>query len=168
MDGNTPRIYVGTYHKYNAGSIAGAWVDLTDEATFWENAKALHSDEADPELMFQDFEGFPRALYGESALDARVWEYLATSDSEQQIIAAYWENVDGDADVDTALDAYAGTYTSEAEWAESFLEDTGSLNEMPEYLRCYFDYESYARDCWLNGDVIFVDVSGETLVFHNR
>jgi hypothetical protein len=29
---HTPRIYVGTYAKYNAGSIAGAWLDLDDYA----------------------------------------------------------------------------------------------------------------------------------------
>ncbi|MDW4788605.1 antirestriction protein ArdA, partial [Escherichia coli] len=29
-DITTPSVYVGTYHKYNCGSIAGAWLDLTD------------------------------------------------------------------------------------------------------------------------------------------
>ena len=24
------KIYVGTYHKYNCGSIEGAWIDVTD------------------------------------------------------------------------------------------------------------------------------------------
>ena len=27
---STARVYVGTYEKYNNGSIAGAWIDLED------------------------------------------------------------------------------------------------------------------------------------------
>ena len=26
----TPAVYVGTYHKYNCGSIFGKWFDLTE------------------------------------------------------------------------------------------------------------------------------------------
>ncbi|HMP91047.1 MAG TPA: antirestriction protein ArdA, partial [Kiritimatiellia bacterium] len=59
---NTPRVYVGTYAKYNDGSIAGEWIDLEghDADSFRDACLELHKDEADPELMFQDFEGFPR------------------------------------------------------------------------------------------------------------
>ncbi len=54
-----PAVYVGTWHKYNCGSIAGRWFDLTtfdDERDFFAACRALHQDEADPELMFQDYE----------------------------------------------------------------------------------------------------------------
>ncbi len=47
------------WHKYNCGSIAGRWFDLTtfdDERDFFAACRALHRDEADPELMFQDYE----------------------------------------------------------------------------------------------------------------
>ncbi|WP_433997212.1 antirestriction protein ArdA, partial [Escherichia coli] len=50
-----PAVYVGTWHKYNCGSIAGRWFDLTtfdDERDFFAACRALHQDEADPELMF--------------------------------------------------------------------------------------------------------------------
>ena len=45
-------IYVGTNAKYNNGSIAGAWLDLSDYADredFLTAARAVHADEADPE-----------------------------------------------------------------------------------------------------------------------
>ncbi|WP_274008919.1 antirestriction protein ArdA, partial [Escherichia coli] len=54
-----PAVYVGTWHKYNCGSIAGRWFDLTtfdDERDFFAACRALHQDETDPELMFQDYE----------------------------------------------------------------------------------------------------------------
>ena len=55
-------IYVGTYAKYNSGSIFGMWIDLesvSDAYEFFEVCRALHSDEADPEFMMQDYQGFP-------------------------------------------------------------------------------------------------------------
>ena len=61
----TPRIYVGTYAKYNNGSIQGEWLDLddyTDKSDFIQACLELHDDEEDPELMFQDWENIPVAL----------------------------------------------------------------------------------------------------------
>lgn len=63
-----PALYVGTYAKYNAGDLAGARVNLQaceDKETFFNVCRALHGDEKYPELMFQDFSGFPRELYSE-------------------------------------------------------------------------------------------------------
>lgn len=60
-----PRVYVGTYHKYNCGSIAGGWISLKkckDYADFVHKCKKLHSDEADPELMIQDTDDMPDGL----------------------------------------------------------------------------------------------------------
>ena len=52
------KIYVGTYYKYNCGSIAGAWIDLENltKDEFYQKCKELHKGEQDPEFMFQDFE----------------------------------------------------------------------------------------------------------------
>lgn len=64
-----PAVYCGTYGKYNNGSLAGLWVDLTtfdDKEELFEFLHRLHADEEDPEFMFQDFENFPRKFYSES------------------------------------------------------------------------------------------------------
>ena len=53
------KIYVGTYAKYNNGSIFGEWLtlgDYSDLEEFYEACRELHKDEEDPEFMFQDFE----------------------------------------------------------------------------------------------------------------
>ena len=44
------------------------------------------------------------------------------------------------------------------EYAESYIEDTGLLNEMPENLRFYFDTEVFARDLLLGGDIAELEV----------
>lgn len=63
---------------------------------------------------------------------------------------------------------YQGEYTSRQDWAESFMEDTGTLDQIPENLRFYFDYEKYARDCELSGDIDFVEHEGSIHVFNNH
>jgi hypothetical protein len=59
------RVYVGTYKKYNSGSIAGGWIsldDCKDYGQFMDKCRALHKNERDPEFMIQDTEGFPDGL----------------------------------------------------------------------------------------------------------
>lgn len=71
------RVYVGTYAKYNSGSLNGKWLTLSDykdRSEFYAACRELHKDEADPEFMFQDWEGVPSWMIGESDIDAEVWE----------------------------------------------------------------------------------------------
>jgi antirestriction protein len=164
----TARVYVGTYAKYNSGSIAGAWLDLEDYGdaeSFASACRALHADESDPELMYQDYEGFPRVFYGECSIDPAVWDWLALDDGDRELLAVYQDGVDGEADFETARDRYMGRFDSEADWAADFIDDCGMLADMPENLRCYFDYEAYARDARLGGDVVFVRHDGDVWVF---
>jgi antirestriction protein len=56
---DTASIYCGTYAKYNNGSLYGKWLNLADYSDYDSLLTAmyeLHSDEADPEFMFQDYE----------------------------------------------------------------------------------------------------------------
>ncbi|TLX23338.1 antirestriction protein ArdA [Chryseobacterium indologenes] len=56
---DTASIYVGTYAKYNNGSLFGKWLNLSDYSDYDSLLTAmyeLHSDESDPEFMFQDYE----------------------------------------------------------------------------------------------------------------
>ena len=164
----TARIYVGTYAKYNAGSIEGKWLELDDYAdrnAFYEACRELHKDEPDPEFMFQDYEGFPSGMYSESNVPAELWDWLAMDEDDQELLAVYQEHVDQDGTIEQAREAFAGKFDSPEDWAANFLEDTGMLNEIPENLRYYFDYEAYARDAAL-GDISFCNVDGETWAFY--
>jgi len=165
------RIYVCTYAKYNAGIIKGAWLNLddySDKDAFLEACAELHADESDPELMFQDYEGFPKAFYSESHVDEKLWDWLALDEDDLELLAVYQEHVDSDADLETAQENFQGKYDSETDWAENFLDDTGALNEVPENLRNYIDFEAYARDARLGGDITFVRHEGDVWVFWNH
>ena len=51
---------------------------------------------------------------------------------------------------------------------EGIKYDTGLLDGIPQNLRYYFDYEAYARDCKLGGDIYTLDIPGGVAVFWNR
>lgn len=79
------KLYVGTYAKYNEGSLGGAWLDLDKYANadeFEAACRKLHSDERDPEFMFQDVETDPgcdwqEGLYSESSIPREYWSLKA-------------------------------------------------------------------------------------------
>jgi antirestriction protein len=66
------------------------------------------------------------------------------------------------------LEAFDGKHDSKTAWAEAFLDDTGMLRALPEWARRYFDYEAYARDAELGGDMVFVRHQGDLWAFHNH
>jgi antirestriction protein len=150
-DASAPSVYVGTYAKYNSGSIQGAWLNLehySDEESFLEACHELHADESDPEFMFQDFENFPREYYGESGLSADLWDWLELDSDDREKLAAFIECF---GQVDNAIekmeDAYLGEYDSDEAQAWDYIESTGMFEGIPESITNYFDIEKFARDC---------------------
>lgn len=82
------RIYVGTYAKYNDGSIEGKWFDLSDfsdKDEFYEACKELHADEEDPEYMFYDKYIVMRSLDDRCTDIQIVTDLLLTSTSHKHI-----------------------------------------------------------------------------------
>lgn len=149
-----PRIYVGTFNAYNNGSLKGAWLDLEDydnKADFMGACEDLHIDESDPEIMFQAWEDIPDAFIGESHIDEEFWDYM-NHPAEEAAKAAYMACFN-DWSADGFDDRYRGEYRSWEDMAEELLAETGEINDIPERLRYYFDYEKYARDMRLGGDM---------------
>ena len=74
-----PSVYVGTYGKYNDGSLCGLWIDLSSFNSyddFIDFCQAIHADEEDPELMAQDYEGFPRQWYNEGFMSEDDFDHI--------------------------------------------------------------------------------------------
>jgi len=167
----TPRAYVGTYAKYNNGSIKGAWLDLDDYSDwgeFHDACLALHADETDPELMFQDFEGFPSRFYAESCIASELWDWIELDADDQELLSVYWEHIDSKADFDTARDAYCGQFDREIDWAYEAIEDGGYLDDASDFCKQYFDYESFLNDAQLGGDITFIRHDGQFWAFRNN
>ena len=154
-------VYVGTYAKYSEGSIEGDWLDLeeySDKEAFIAACQELHKDEADPELMFQDWEGIPSGMISESHIDEEVFAWLDLDENEREILSVYRDNINDKGTIDEANDAFRGVYESPEDYAEQFHDETGSLKNVPSELAYHIDWKSVARDMGHNGTT-FVEVA---------
>ena len=155
------RVYVGTYAKYNNCSIEGAWLDLEDYKDKFEFEAAceeLHGS-GEHEFMFQDHEGIPAKFISESYLSGDVWdEWICLADGDKELLTVYLDNVNRDGSLTEAQESFQGKFKSESDWASEYWESTGLLQTIPESLQSYINYEAYARDARLGGDVTFVEV----------
>lgn len=161
-----PKLYVGTYAKYNAGSIAGAWLDLDDYTgaeDFHFACLELHKDETDPELMFQDYEGLPACLYSESGIDSRLWAWLELDEDDRDMCSAYWSEEDPSAGIDYIREAYCGTADTETDYAQQLAEDIGAINENATWPNNCIDWDQAVRE--LKFDYSFVRYEGTLYVF---
>ena len=151
----SPALYCGTYGKYNSGNLRGMWVDLSTFDSyddFLNFCKAIHADEEDPELMYQDYENMPGSLYHESMGEEgfeKIMEYCELCD-DYSVSAVddflEWSSSD---DLGRMHDAYVGVYDSEEDFAEEIVSDCYDLDNMMGSLACYFDYEKFARDLFM-------------------
>lgn len=148
----TPAVYVGTYGKYNNGSLQGEWINLTDfdsKEEFLQYCRQLHSDEPDAELMFQDYEYVPRIFIDESYIDERFWDFLNDDSHDYDIKYAVANEVsDADEYFDVIDDIYVfPDCNSMSDVAYHYIDE----GIYPQNLESYFDYESYGRDCSFDG-----------------
>ena len=127
------KIYVGTYNKYNNGSIAGGWLtlsDYNDAEQFIDACKELHKDEIDPELMFQDFDDIHKNYCNECIDMQEVYYYAnACNDGDKDIIDA---GLDCEIPLDSILDAYQGRYDNDSDFAYDMADQCGYLNDISE------------------------------------
>jgi antirestriction protein len=144
----TAQVYIGTYAKYNAGSIAGAWLNLEDykdKDAFYAACAELHKDEEDAEFMLQDFEGFPEKFYCESGLPEELFDWLALDENERNILEAYIA-ITGDekSTIGEAMEDYMGAYSSDVDFTQELLESCGDIpKDLPNCI--VIDWEATAR-----------------------
>lgn len=149
-----PAVYVGSFHKYACGNIFGAWLDITkfvDYDEFLAVCRYIHRDEADPELMCQDYENFPEVWYSEDIMSEYIFdliqEYAELDEDEREAYEAFLDvKCDSRISVEDFRDAYQGKWDSEEDFARYIVEECGMLDNMPESLKDYFDFERYADD----------------------
>jgi antirestriction protein len=154
---NKAAVYVGTYSKYNNGSLFGKWMDLSEyanKAEFIDACLELHADESDPELMFQDWENIPEQFIGESYISESFWtmqNLLSELNTEEAEAFEIYLSNDSSIELnEDALESFRDSYQGHFSdgilgYAEQAIED-GALGEIPAHLAQYIDSERYARD----------------------
>lgn len=164
----TPRVYIASLSDYNAGHLRGEWFDFEDYSDADELLAAIgemlagfdaeygtadNCGVAREEWAAHDSENLPNGLYSESMDFEQVYSHIEAmsdlSEYEKEAFTDYCEN-NGEAfspdSIEGFRDAYNGKHESEEAFAEQLVDDLGYLNEMPQHLQSYFDYEKFARD----------------------
>lgn len=153
---DSPALYCGTYGKYNEGNLRGMWVDLSTFEYYedFENfCLAIHADEEDPELMYQDYENMPRSLYHESMGEEgfnKIAEYCELrEDYGFEVVDDFLELYEPE-DLDRMQDSYVGVYDSREDFAKEEVINNFNPEKIMVDFADYFDYDAYARDLFLN------------------
>jgi len=153
---DSPAVYVGTYGKYNSGSLKGEWVNLDNfdsREEFLEYCReTLHADERDAELMFQDWENIPEGFISESYISDELWDFINIDEdySIKEAIADYCDDANEAMNILNNQD-YTVHYNCDSveDVVYQYLDESGP--ESFSNLEYYFDYERFGRECSWDG-----------------
>jgi len=155
MEKIEPRIYVGTYAKYNDGSIAGKWLDLNDYEdinAFYKACKKLHKDESDPELMFQDWEYIPSSMIWESGLNEEFYDFLNVVNASNLSYEIYLAAIDDGFDFNDLEDNHMGEFDNDEDFTIEMLGEP----EVEHFAHYYINWARCARDYMMD----FFEIEG--------
>ena len=158
-DSFTHRAWVGCLSCYNSGRLFGKWIDgvecddlesagIATMETVGEYSAYRCVKCFGDEFSVMDHENFLGLITGEcnTSEAAEAARQLAEiRDDEREIVIAWLSN-GMEFDLETMRDSYIGEYSSDQDMAEEYISGTGLLDDAPEFLARYFDYESFARD----------------------
>ena len=138
------KVYVGTYSKYNSGSLKGDWLDIegyVDQEDFLTACAKLHEDEDDAEFMFQDQEGIPGCFFCESQIDKELWDMIKEADDLDEAIA--YVDYHNEWDKGKFDESKRGKWGSDKEFIQDLIDNTETI---PEWLEGYIDWDAMTKE----------------------
>jgi antirestriction protein len=186
----TIRFYAACLASYNSGVLHGAWIDASDDVDAMQEAVAemlraspfpnvtvispvdgLPCPSAE-EWAVHDYDGLPSSLGEYPGLQAIAdyFDILEIGEGrglDSEVVAAVVSNFSGNLEEakDAIEDHYCGAYDTLTAYAESYVEESGMLADVPDTIAQYFDFESFGRDMRLGGDIYAIRVDGSLHVF---
>ncbi|QDH93040.1 ArdA-like antirestriction protein [Mycobacterium phage Stephig9] len=177
------RIYVADLAAYNAGVLHGEWIDLNgrDSEEVWAEVKAMLAEGqklyvsktlgVHEEWAIHDYEGFGSLRIGEYEDIDLLIDLADALEKRGEPFEAWLSEIIGDigyfASVSDAEDQFEdrflGAVTKEDyayDYAEDVLDLTGVALD-------YFDYEKFARDLELSGEISECYYNGTDYLFRS-
>lgn len=167
------RIYVASLSDYNAGILHGSWFDLSNYSDVEELFEAIQKQvletsptaheegrKAAEEFAIHDYDD----IYPDGLGEYESLEYLMQIQEclnrclddgiSEEAFCEWLEEIEGihskHIDYDNFESCYYGQYDSATDFAYEVIEESGLLDNVPEEVARYFDYEAYARDLFIN------------------
>ena len=174
MENDRPllRIYVGTYGKYNEGSLHGTWIDLpTSEENLKQQLQYVAQGEYDPEFMIQDYESSVGIEPSESEnifelnkIMQRV-EDMADTDAGLALGVMLSKGYSFEEAINKVEDGdYHFIYIDDSKWnleealGMALVDEYGGIEQLDhDTLVDHFDYEGYGREEIINRNLEKVD-----------
>jgi antirestriction protein len=150
------RIYVADLAAYNNGKLHGVWINACldlDEIQEQINIMLSNSPEVfAEEYAIHDYEGFDGYELSEYAGIKTAHEIACFIAEYPDLAGALLCHFGGSIEEarQAIEDNYAGCYSSLADYAE---ELTDNINQIPDNIAFYIDYERMGRDMELSGDI---------------
>lgn len=168
------RIYIACLACYNDGRLHGVFVedsDLLDADSIDDKRKDMQAQcgHTDNDWAIHDSEGLGNIGEFTTFADVATRAELIDKHGEPFLAWASSQGLDDFRDNvgEQFEDAYHGEWSSLEAYAEDYVEQTGMLSGVPDLVARYFDYESFARDLQLGGDVFTLDAPNGVYVFNN-
>ena len=158
------KIYVACLAAYNAGTLHGAWIDVTDEDTMSQEIELMLA--ASPEVgaeecAIHDFEA-PFPISEHDSLSAIIDMATAYEDHGDAFLAALELSSDVASAVEMVEDQFIGAYERWADMAYVYVHE-GLFGRVEENLAHYLDYDRLGRD--LRFDHHYEEINGRLYVF---
>ena len=163
----TPQIYVACLASYNAGHLFGEWLDVDSDAedlgeAITELISRSPARDAE-EYAIHDHENFQGFNVGEFSSLSEVCKAAELIEQHGPAFGAACAVFVNDEIEQALTERYRGAWESAAEYAEDWTDQCGDLANVPDSVRGYIDWESYARDMCITE----VRLNGEVHVFDN-
>lgn len=167
-------IYLTNLGKYNEGELIGEWVELpVSQEELQKVFERIGINEEYEEYCIADYECDFYEVGEYESLDAlnEMAERIEELDEEESEIVKVLMSELGYT-LDEAIDKVnSGDYTIYSDCddmtdiAYQVVEECGYLNNVPDNVARYFDYESFGRDLGIEGTYIFTDDNNAIEIF---
>jgi len=164
-----PGIYVADLADYNAGILRGRWIEIdehTDVADIWEEICEMLAEKGHEEWAVHDYNNLPSSELGEwPSFDKVVEVAHAVIEYGYDLVDGYLSCASLE-DLSELDNRFIGIYESLEDYAHEYISDCVDLEKALGNLAVYFDYEAFARDLDLGGDINVVRLSlGKVALF---
>lgn len=165
---DVPSIYVADLAAYNEGELVGRWIRLDDGITAQDVHREISemlSEHGNEEWAIHDYENLPDSLGEYPDIEELIQIAEAVREHGYMLIDGYI-NYFGVNELSHFSERYRGTYSSLIDYAYELVDDCYNLEKLMGSLAHYFDYEKFARDLELSGDIVAIKICfGEVGIF---
>ena len=168
MSNTKLRIYVACLAAYNNGYLHGEWIDANQDVdSLFSDIKMMlakspiHGAE---EWAIHDYEGFDGIHIDEYTSLDKISELSKFIEEHGDVgIAIYGYCNDIDDAVRYIEESYHGEFDSEEDFVRYWIHEVDCI-EIPKHLENYIDYETMARDYFIN-DFLSIEAASKVHVF---